>query len=849
MRDCPETPVGPSESGGTGPAPAATHHPVHPVILSKPPVGPPESGETGPPPAANHHPKHPVIRSKTPGGPGLAPVALLSASALAYQLVLMRLMAVSWWGHFAAAVLALALLGYGASGTVLALAEGRLGGRAGRFFPWAAALFGLLAPAAAGLALRVPFNPLAAPWEPGQWGLLGALYLLLALPLVAVGAALGLAYRARGPDVPSLYRADLLGAAAGVVAALAPLGWLPPGTGLRVVALGGFLAAAAALPFSRGAAVAALGLVLAAGWPGPWLVPRPSPYKALSLALAAPGARVLAESWSPLGHLAAVASPEVPLRHAPGLSLTCPGEVPPQVGVYRDGSFLGALDPPGADLGYLGCLPSAAPYRLREAPRVLVLGAGTGAEVRGALLHGASSVVAVEGDGRVGRLGTGAYGPPGDPRVAVHAGEPRAFVAASRDRFDLIQVALPDSFAGALAGAQGAAEGFGFTAEALGRYLGRLAPGGLLALTQWLQVPPRQDLKLFATAAAALEARGVRAPGDHLALVRSWNVATLLVAEAPLSAADLAALRAFGEEHGFDFPWLPGAPLADDLLAQGCRELLGPGRGAFLSIYPFAVAPATDDRPYVAHTFRWRTLPELLAARGRGGGALVDWAYLLLPATALFAALAGAGLILAPLGRLHRGPRPGVGGARVGAYFIALGLGFFLIEITTLQRLALLLGHPLFAAAATLTVFLACAGLGAAAGGRWIARHPRGATWAPVAVAGLAVALEAVTPAVTAWLGGLPLAARAAGALALLAPLAFAMGAPFALGLRALARQAPPWIPWAWGLNATASVWAAAGAPLVSLHGGFSATVGLAVALYLAAALAARGWLASGQAP
>ena len=51
----------------------------------------------------------------------LAAVALVSAAALAYEVLLTRLMAIVHWHHFASLVIGMALLGYGASGSALAV--------------------------------------------------------------------------------------------------------------------------------------------------------------------------------------------------------------------------------------------------------------------------------------------------------------------------------------------------------------------------------------------------------------------------------------------------------------------------------------------------------------------------------------------------------------------------------------------------------------------------------------------------------------------------------------------------------------------------------------------------------
>jgi hypothetical protein len=83
-------------------------------------------------------------------------------------------------------------------------------------------------------------------------------------------------------------------------------------------------------------------------------------------------------------------------------------------------------------------------------------------------------------------------------------------------------------------------------------------------------------------------------------------------------------------------------------------------------------------------------------------------------------------------------------------------------------------------------------------------------------------------------------AVRIALAVGLIAPLAFAMGMPFPRGVAQLAKHAPALIPWAWGINACASVVAAVFATVLAIHVGFNAVVVLAVALYGLAAAAGQ---------
>ncbi len=176
-------------------------------------------------------------------------------------------------------------------------------------------------------------------------------------------------------------------------------------------------------------------------------------------------------------------------------------------------------------------------------------------------------------------------------------------------------------------------------------------------------------------------------------------------------------------------------------------------------------------------------------------------------------------------------------GARVAVYFFALGLAFLFVEIAFIARFTLFLGHPVYAAAVVLSGFLVFAGLGSGASTRLGERLGGTAIVAAVAaIAVVALAYLGLLPPLLAALRPLPDAAKIALSLALIAPLAFAMGMPFPLGLARLARRAPGWIPWAWAINGSASVVSAVLAIVLAIHLGFTAVVAIAVALYLAAA-------------
>jgi len=604
-----------------------------------------------------------------PAQPPYPAIALLSAAALGYEILLMRLFSIIQWHHFAYMMISVALLGYGAAGAVVTLAQHRLRARFTGAFAAAASLFGATALLSFLAAQHVGFNALEILWDSRQLARLALIYALLIVPFFCAATAICLSFTCFPANIPRLYAADITGAAAGGLGSVALLLALRPETALRWIAVTGLAAGAVAVwrnGSRRIVASFALTAVVILALPASWTALQSSPYKELAQTLQVTGARVVAETSSPLGVVTVVESPSVPFRHAPGLSLLASAEPPPQLALFTDGDGLTTInrfDGRWEPLAYLDFLTSALPYHLLQHPEVLILGAGGGSDILQALALGARTVDAVELNPQVVALVQEWFGdfsgrPYSLPGVRLHVGEARGFVAASAARFDLIQVALLDAFSAAAAGLHGLAESYLYTVEALRADLDHLRPGGLLAITRWVNLPPRDALKLFATAVAALEAQGVTDPGARLVMIRGWKTATLLVKNGPFTPAEIAAIQAFCAARAFDPVWYPGMTpdaanryniLDRPYFYEGAAALLSDRRAEFVDRYKFAIAPATDDRPYFFHFFRWDTLPEILALKDRGGLSLLEWGYPVVIATLAQAVVFGLILTILPL--------------------------------------------------------------------------------------------------------------------------------------------------------------------------------------------------------
>src|SRR5581483_11116478 len=441
-------------------------------------------------------------------------LSLVSAGALAYEILLTRLFSIIQWHHFAYMMISVALLGYGAAGTFVTLLQDRLTRELERTFALGAALFGASAVVCFLIAQEVPFNALEFLWDAKQPLWLLVLYLLLFVPFFFAAICVCSMFTCYAAQAGRIYSFDILGAAAGCLSVILGLFVLPPLGVLGAEGAVGLMASALVSigggPRWRIGAVVSLLAAALVLWlmQGPLGRPHLSPYKELSQTLEVMGTRVLAQRSSPLGWLSVVESPQVPFRYAPGMSLNAPHEPPEQLALFTDGEGMNAItrfDGATQPLEYLDYLTSALPYHMVAQPRVLVLGAGSGTDVLQALHAHAKAIDTVELNPQVVQLverdfATFSGRPYAQSTVTLHLGEARGFVTASRERYDVIQLALLDAFGASSAGLYALSESYLYTVEALQTMLQRLAPGGYLSITRWVTLPPRDTLKLFGMA-------------------------------------------------------------------------------------------------------------------------------------------------------------------------------------------------------------------------------------------------------------------------------------------------------------------------------------------------------------
>lgn len=821
-------------------------------------------------------------------------VAALATATLMLESTLTRFLAVAQFYHFAFLVISLALLGFGASGSILFLLPMNQKQRQSSEMEDETGDDGYLVFAGVGFAVSVaiayviinllPFDSYSIAWEKKQISYFILYYLALTLPFLSAGFGIGASLSASGKETHLVYAANLFGS--GMGALIAPLGmWLAgvPG-GILLSGLVGLLPAILApaqfikpsirirnivvLPWRMGSFLILgfgfIGFILLTvnNWGDQAILGMAiSPYKGLAQAKLYPGSQIIYGKWNAISRLDVISNAGT--RMLPGLSYTYPDNPPLQNGLSQDAEASQPISLVSPDLFKAGdYLPEALAFKLRPDANTLALEPSGGLGVLQALSGGSSEVTAVISNPLIVHAlertnpGNNVYL---DPRLKLITETARVFTRKDKSYYDIIFQPLTESYRPVTSGAYSLTEFYDLTVEAFSSILAHLTPDGLYVTTRWLQTPPSESLRVVTTLIDALKSNGISDPAESIVAYRGIQTMTILVRLDQWSEAELQEIKRFSEDRRYDLVWMPNINLEqtnrynvlpEPVYYESIKALLNPLTGeAFIDNYPFAISSATDDKPFFFNFFTWKQTPELLATLGHTWQPFGGSGYFLLLALLGFVIVFSVILIGVPLllshwqefwkngstrghsGEKEKTKRRSVNKLRVILFFGLLGLAFLFVEIPLIQRWILLLGHPTYAFTIVVLALLSFSGIGS-----MVTRSE----WLPVRWAfGLLVLLTMITP----W-SMLPLAdqilgwsflGRAVMAGLSLAPLGILMGLPFPLGLSWLELQAPHLISWAWAINGCASVISAVLAAILSLSYGFTIVLLLGAVAYAGA--------------
>jgi hypothetical protein len=467
-------------------------------------------------------------------------VFLASALVLALQIAFIRILTLDTYHHFTYLVISTALLGFGASGTLLSIARRHV---ERHFALWGvASLLALAVGSAVAYRIAVVLRPdLQYVLFSGVEMLkLWAHTLVLFLPFFAGGLFVGMILSRFSSHAGLVYGSNMvgsgLGGVSGVLLAFLVSPYRMPAV-LATLALGALLVWIVSRPELRSgrlrgvsvAAVAVSALVVA----GAALAPVESSvdqYKALAHAQRL-------EKQGDAHRLARVSGPraridvyDVPSMHHTLFAAPTAPTPPSQLSLFLDGSHAGGIFRirEAEEAPVLRHVAQSLAYRLVAEPRVLILGGHTGVNAWLALLHGAREVTVVQPNPRLTETVRRVVGTEAATQAATKAGgrsafdhpavdvvhtEPRHFLERTEEEFDIIHLAEAEGMPAGSGGLASMREDYLLTTEAVQLAVGTLTPEGLLTVTRGMQSPPRDNLRLFALFEAALRRGEAGSPG------------------------------------------------------------------------------------------------------------------------------------------------------------------------------------------------------------------------------------------------------------------------------------------------------------------------------------------------
>jgi len=528
----------------------------------------------------------------------------------------------------------------------------------------------------------------------------------------------------------------------------------------------------------------------------------------------------------------------------------------PSMWFTQDSSYGSPLmgDGPGREAMHERTYFGAGYFRRQPDMDVLVIGLGGAPDVQTALHFDARSITGVDINRTTVGMVEGQFAeflgaPYSDPRVRVVIRDGRSFVRTDDQHYDLIQLSGVDTKSVMSAGALAINESYLYTREGFEEYVARLKPDGLLCI---IYAGDDYMHRLAISAMAALEKDGAAAPHRHVALLRHNVWVIVLVKRSPFTADEcgqldqwLASCKQENGETGAFLPvyelldpglnlrkapeayFIPDGRPTDSEVMQAARD----GKLAeYIETYSLDLSPAPDSRPYFFALQRnetvWTDTPRYFVELFTLAKIMAVMALILI-ALPLF--------VFKARGIDIRRNLP------FTIYFAALGAGFILAEIGLIQRYVLFLGHQGYAFPVVIGGLLITAGIGSLWSGRF-QRAPHRLIATVIVLVGLVIAgHQLLLDELFGLTADLSLGMRVLVAGAALVPLGIPLGMLFPTGLALVRQSSPLFIPWAFGINGVFSVLGTTIAVPGAMLYGFPAMAGLAAGIYVLAGLVTYG--------
>jgi len=745
-------------------------------------------------------------------------IFLISLATLALEISLIRFFSISQWYHFAFMVVSIALFGIAASGTFLTIKKLKNPLFISSILFSISVLIGFF------VVNNLIFDPFQAILNFKHIFILLVYYVFLGLPFFFFGIIVAYSFSKFQNKAGKVYFYNMSGSAIGALASLFFVSIFNIKT-IFVISLLGLLSSLFFMSNKKSRNIIFILIIVNLLL---FFVPielNISKYKELSQALNVPNSKLIDTKYNSFSRVDIVNSSFT--RYAPGLSPAFRGNLPEQIGITVDASSMNSITK-YENLDFIDNLPSSIPYKLTKNPKTLIINSGAGLDVLTALKNNAA-VTALETNPIVINLLKDNYADYSGNiyhKADVVFGEGRSFIKNSRENYDVIVLSLAGNVLSGSAGISGLSENYLLTKEAFEDYYNTLNDDGFLVITRWLLFPPRESLRLFSL---ALE---IDDGAKKIAMFRSWTTVTLVLSKNDLDAITIAKIKNFVNKNKFDIIYLPSNFIPNKNLKfeepyyyNAIRNLLQ-SKNNFYENYIFDVKTVTDNKPFYFNFFKISKINELQKLINQKWNPLFDSGFLLffIFIQALILALI---FILLPIKFFNKSRINKKISKKPLFYFFAIGLSYLFIEIVLIQKFVLFLGHIIFSSSTIIFSMLLFSSLGALYSQRFRIKKLNRIIFLIFIL--IVFYLFILNFIINSFIS-LNLILKIILTLIIIAPLGFVMGFPFPMGMRAIKKEL---IPWAWGVNGSASVLSPILAILIALFIGYNFVLFIAGLIYL----------------
>lgn len=777
-------------------------------------------------------------------------IFLLSVSIIAYQLLLMHIFSITQWYHFAFMVISVALLGFGAAGSFIALFKHRLITNASWLIPFSMLISGLLQCSAVFLSQLsfARFDSYLIFADYSQFINLITTYLIFFLPFFFGALSIGLSFIIYIDHIGKLYFFNLIGSGLGGIAALILYSIFLPEEISSLISILPIISALILFPKNYKRIFTVIFILSIAVSVFFFINPsalKKSEFKSISKTLNLIDAKVVFTKNSPYGLIEVVSSPV--LRYSQGLSLAYQKEVPQSKAIFLNGDWFGAVVKANNGKNeFLHYTAAALPYVMKKKERVLILNAGSGIETAQAISYNANRITAVEQNSIIISLMKNEFAEDSDSlyhhkNLTIRNIDSRTFLQADTNKYDLITLPYTNSFGGGV-GLYALQEQYLFTVDSFEDMFDHLNSEGVISVSSWIDYPFRNPLKVLSTIVEVLHEKNITEFKNHIAAVKSWGTITFVVKRSPLNPEEIMNIRSFCDSLMFDPIILPDLSesertkynsMQDEKFFEYIDEILSGHRSRFYDEYDFNIKPVDDNQPYFSQFLKWKSLSYLKDVYGIRNAPFLEIGYLLVMITFIQIIIIAFVLIILPLLKTDL---KGKGKLKTLIYFGAIGLGYMFVEIIFIQRFILYFGNIIYAAAAVISSMLICSGVGS-----YLSSKIKGSKRNLIFICGLILAVLIsykflLTPVLQSTIG-FEFFLKVVIAFFLIAVPSFLMGMPFPIGLKIISTENKSLVAWAWGINGCSSVVSSVLVVVIAVEFGFALVMLIAALSYLTAAL------------